>query len=147
MLDEVWELYQQVILDHNQHPHNFGELLEANHIAHGNNPLCGDEIAVFLHVEDGMIKKAHFSGNGCAIAKASASIMTDEVTGKSIEEAKHLFEQFHMMLTSEHPNEELGKLEVFSGVRQFPIRVKCATLAWHTLNAALKDSKDVVTTE
>lgn len=151
MHDDLNDLYQELILDHNAHPHNYGELPEANLRALGHNPLCGDDIAVFLHVENGVILGIRFLGQGCAISKSSASIMTDELKGKTIAEAQTLFENFHTLLTEEDASgvdqEALGKAAVFSGVKQFPVRVKCATLAWHTLKAALNGAPEPVTTE
>jgi nitrogen fixation NifU-like protein len=136
------ELYQEVILDHYRKPRNFSAMPEANRQAGGHNPLCGDRVTVFLEVEDGVVQKASFQGAGCAISTASASMMTDAVQGKTVEEAQALFSRFHDMLTSERgaadeDREDLGKLEALAGVREIPIRVKCATLAWHTMKAAL----------
>ncbi len=152
MSAELDELYKQVILDHNKNPRNFGELAHANCHAEGHNPLCGDEIDLKLIVEDGIIKDIKFVGAGCAISKASASIMTTVLKGKSIEEAKDLFNKFHDVVTSD-PNAEidmvdLGKLAVFCGVREFPARIKCASLAWHTLQRALEqEESETVSTE
>ena len=142
---ELNELYQELILDHNARPHNFGELKDANHRAHGVNPLCGDELCVALKLDaQGVIADVAFTGHGCAISKASASIMTDCVKGVTQQQAEALFGEFHTMLTGTgetvHP-----KLQAFAGVREFPVRVKCATLAWHTLKAALQDEGDVTT--
>jgi nitrogen fixation NifU-like protein len=151
MFDDINDLYQELILDHNAHPHNYGELVGANLRAHGHNPLCGDDIAVFLQVENGVIAQIHFMGQGCAISKSSASMMTDELKGKTLREAQAMFDQFHVLLTEEDSSrvnlESLGKAAVFAGVKQFPVRVKCATLAWHTLIAALEGSPEPVTTE
>jgi nitrogen fixation NifU-like protein len=149
---ELNDLYQQVILDHNKSPRNFGLLEHANHTAKGHNPLCGDKIDLYLDVEDGVIKDIKFDGSGCAISKASASIMTTLLKGKSVGEAEKMFELFHdavMSDTESKPDEEkLGKLAVFVGVREFPARVKCASLAWHTLVKALEDkNEEVVVTE
>lgn len=131
------DLYQELILDHNQHPHHYGELPGHTHQAHGYNPLCGDELDVYLQIEDNKIKNIGFMGQGCAISKASASIMTDELIGKTLEEANKIFENFHEMLTQEGATGDLlTKARVFSGVREFPARVKCATLAWHTFQEA-----------
>lgn len=131
------DLYQELILDHNQHPHHYGDLPGHTHQAHGHNPLCGDELDVYLQIEDNKIKNISFMGQGCAISKASASIMTDELIGKTLEEANKIFESFHEMLTQEGATGELlTKAQVFSGVREFPARVKCATLAWHTFQEA-----------
>jgi nitrogen fixation NifU-like protein len=148
---DLRELYQEVILDHNRRPRNFGTLEEANRTATGHNPLCGDSVRVYLVVEDNVIKDVRFDGTGCAISRASASMMTDAVKGKTIEEVKQLFSTFHEMVTG-HPGqfteaEEMGKLGVFAGVCEFPARVKCASLAWHTLNAALEARPEPVSTE
>lgn len=147
---DLRELYQEVILDHHKRPRNFGGLPEANHHADGRNPLCGDRITVHAVVEDGLIKDVRFEGAGCAISRASASLMTDVIKGKPIEEAERLFGEFRQMVTGgvdEETEAKLGKLAVFCGVREFPSRVKCASLAWHTLHAALEDRPDPVTTE
>lgn len=147
---DLRELYQEVILDHHTRPRNFGGLPEANHHADGRNPLCGDRITVHAVVEDGLIKDVRFEGAGCAISRASASLMTDVIKGKPIEEAERLFGEFRQMVTGgvdEETEAKLGKLAVFCGVREFPSRVKCASLAWHTLHAALEDRPDPVTTE
>ncbi|HSR49245.1 MAG TPA: SUF system NifU family Fe-S cluster assembly protein [Acidobacteriota bacterium] len=146
MLDQ---LYQEVILDHNKSPRNFGELEEASHSAEGHNPLCGDKVKVFLDVEDGTIEDIRFQGAGCAISTASASLMTEALKGKTLEEAKELFELFHQVVTGkrEASPEEMGKLAVFQGVQKYPVRVKCASLAWHTVLAALKQRDEAVTTE
>jgi len=144
-------LYQQVILDHNKSPRNFGVMKDPDCQAEGYNALCGDQFRVYLKIKDGIIDEVQFDGSGCAISKSSASIMTTTLKGKTREEAEVLFNTFKDMMTSE-PNvsidaKDLGKLVVFSGVREFPIRVKCATLAWHTLLAALKGGTDTVSTE
>ena len=148
---ELRELYQQVILDHNKSPRNFKKLENANHSAEGYNPLCGDKISLYLIVEDDIVKDVGFQGSGCAISKASASLMSSIIKGMKREEAEKLFEKFHDLvtgkLTDEAEIEELGKLAVFAGVRDFPARVKCASLAWHTLISALEDGKKVVSTE
>ena len=149
-MSELSELYQQVILDHNKKPRNFRKLENANHTADGYNPLCGDQLTVYLDLEDGLVKDVGFEGSGCAISKAAASMMTQAVKGKSKEQAENLFNEFHSMVTGEL-NEEteennLGNLKIFAGVREFPVRVKCATLAWHTLHAAL-NKQDQVSTE
>ena len=148
-MSELSELYQQVILDHNKKPRNFRKLESANHTADGYNPLCGDQLTVYLNLEDDLVKEVGFEGTGCAISKASASMMTQAVKGKSKEQAEHLFKEFHSMVTGEL-NEEieensLGNLKIFAGVREFPVRVKCATLAWHTLHAALNKENQVST--
>ena len=142
------DLYQELILDHNRYPHHYGQLPRHSHRAHGHNPLCGDELEVYLWVQNNQIQDIGFTGQGCAISKSSASIMTDELIGKTLEEASLIFEDFHQLLTREDAlGEKLSKAQVFAGVRQFPIRVKCATLAWHTLHAALEKKADPVTTE
>jgi len=146
---ELRELYQELIFDHYKRPRNCHVLLGANRRAEGHNPLCGDRITVYLKVEDGIIRDVAFEGDGCAIATASASLMTEALKGKPVTEVSHLFEGFRDMVTdadaTAHP--DLGKLEVLAGVREFPARVKCATLAWHTLNAALKQQRTPVSTE
>ena len=148
MSSDLEELYQEVILDHNRRPRNF-RTIEDGHKAEGYNPLCGDRITVYLRLNDGVIADASLQGAGCAISKASASLMTDIVKGKTLAEAEALFERFHRMITAppETPPGDLGKLSVFAGVRRFPVRVKCATLAWHTFRAAVEASNDVVSTE
>ena len=148
MSDELQELYQEVILDHNRRPRNF-RVIDAGRRSEGYNPLCGDRITVYLQVADGVIKDASFQGSGCAISKASASLMTENVKGKTVEEAQSLFERFQQMITgpSDAPAADLGKLTVLAGVRQFPVRVKCASLAWHTLRAAVDSADKVVSTE
>jgi nitrogen fixation NifU-like protein len=142
------ELYQEVILDHNRRPRNF-RAIEGGHKAEGFNPLCGDQITVYVRVNDGVITDVSFQGSGCAISKASASMMTESVKGKTVVEATALFSRFHKMITAppDAPPEQLGKLTALSGVRQFPIRVKCASLAWHTLQAAIESRDDPVSTE
>jgi nitrogen fixation NifU-like protein len=143
------ELYGEVILDHNRRPRNFGRLPGASHSAVGHNPLCGDRVTVYLRLEDGRIEEIAFDGVGCAISTASASMMTEALRGKSLAEARQLFERFHALVTrapaAGHEEEaagaggapELGKLAAFAGVGEFPMRVKCATLAWHALQSAL----------
>jgi nitrogen fixation protein NifU and related proteins len=147
-MSDLQELYQEVILDHNRRPRNFRALDEGRK-AEGYNPLCGDRLTVYLRVEDGVIKDATFQGSGCAISKASASIMTDAVKGKTVDEAEQLFERFHRAVTAPigAPVEDLGKLSALTGVRQFPVRVKCATLAWYALRAAAEARDEVVSTE
>ncbi len=148
-MSDLRELYQDVILEHSKAPRNFRELAAANHKAEGFNPLCGDHFTVYLNLEGDSIQDVSFQGSGCAISKASASMMTQTMKGKSKEEAAKLFEQFHALVTG-HGNgdqEALGKLAVFSGVSEFPVRVKCATLAWHTLQAALEGKPDAVSSE
>lgn len=148
-MSDLRDLYQEVIFDHYKKPRNYHALAGANHVAHGHNRLCGDQLTVYLHVEGDVIKEVSFEGTGCAISTASASLMTDALTGKSLAEAESLFEAFHHLVTHDdaEPDEALGKLEVLAGVREFPARVKCATLAWHTLQAALKDRAAPVSTE
>ena len=149
-MSELGDLYQQLILDHNRHPRNFQQPAAANRHAEGYNPLCGDRFSVYLQVEDGVIRDVGFQGMGCAISKASASLMTVSVKGKTIAETGRLFASFHHLVTDgEAPADpvELGKLSVFAGVREFPVRVKCASLAWHTLQAALDAKDGVVSTE
>lgn len=140
-LSDLQELYQSVILDHNRKPRNFGALDGANRAADGKNPLCGDEVHVALHVENDLITDVKFTGHGCAISKASASLMTAAVKGKTREEAEVLFQRFHALVLGQDAGggKDLGQLVVFSGVSRFPVRVKCASLAWHTLKAALDD--------
>jgi len=147
---DLRELYQQVILDHNKNPRNFRELANPTSRVEGFNPLCGDHYTVFVQLDGDKIKEVTFVGNGCAISKASASVMSSTVKGKSTEEAGHLFETFHKLVTGDTSGldaAELGRLAAFSGVSEFPARVKCATLAWHTLRTALEGNKDTVTTE
>lgn len=145
---ELDELYQEVILDHNRSPRNYRAMANANRKAQGYNPLCGDHVTVYLDLEEGVIKDISFQGSGCAISKASASMMTAELKGKTETEAKELFENVHKMLTGES-NEQggIGKLKILSGVCKFPARVKCASLAWHTVNSALKGGEEVASTE
>jgi nitrogen fixation NifU-like protein len=146
---DLRDLYQEVILDHNRRPRNFGKLDGANRQAHGYNPLCGDVVTVYLRLEDDVIRDVHFEGKGCAISTASASLMTDSLKGKRVHDAEDLFRRFHSLVTGPggHTADDLGKLAVFEGVREYPVRVKCATLAWHTLHAALTNAQGVVTTE
>lgn len=148
-MSELSELYQQVILDHNKKPRNFRKLENSNHTAEGYNPLCGDHLTVYLDLENGLVKDVGFEGSGCAISKAAASMMTQAVKGKSKEQAEHLFNEFHSMVTGELNEEteenDLGNLKIFAGVREFPVRVKCATLPWHTLHAALNKQEQVST--
>ena len=145
------ELYQQIILDHNKAPRNFGELSDANRKAEGYNPLCGDKVTVYLKVEDGTIKDISFQGSGCAISTASASLMTEVLKGKTEAATKALFEAFRGLVTGatteSESAEKLGKLLALQGVSEFPIRVKCATLVWHTLQAALQEKQQPVSTE
>lgn len=153
MLDDLRELYQEVILDHGRNPRNYGKPDEANHRADGHNPLCGDRISVYLDVDgEGVVRNAAFDGRGCAISQASASLMTEIVSGKTLEQVGALFRNFHDMCTSDAGAEtdksladEMDRLRVLSGVRQYPVRVKCATLAWHTMNAALRGEAEATT--
>ena len=150
MASDLRDLYQEVILDHNRRPRNFGALPSANHTAEGHNPLCGDRVRLFVDVEDDRVQNIAFEGSGCAISTASASLMTEAVKGKTVEEARELFRLFHDLLTTDHTAADdpaLGKLAVFSGVREYPIRVKCATLAWHAFQAALENRVQPVVTE
>ncbi|HWP36524.1 MAG TPA: SUF system NifU family Fe-S cluster assembly protein [Gemmatimonadales bacterium] len=150
-MNDLEDLYQQLIIDHNRNPRNFRAMPDANRTAEGDNPLCGDRIKLYLRVEGGRVAEATFQGSGCAISKASASMMTQAVQGKSEEEAERLFQAFHAMVTSPATapaeTEALGKLAAFAGVRAFPARVKCANLAWHTLHAALAARAEPVSTE
>jgi nitrogen fixation protein NifU and related proteins len=147
-MSDLRDLYQQVILDHNRKPRNFRTIADANRTAEGYNPLCGDRITVQITVEDGIVKDAAFQGTGCAISKAAASMMTLNVIGKPETEVDALFHRVHAMLTGENgAAADLGKLAVFAGVREFPSRIKCATLAWHTLQAALHGAAEPVSTE
>jgi nitrogen fixation NifU-like protein len=142
------DLYQEIILDHSKRPRNRRVAEGANCTAAGHNPLCGDKIEVFVNYENGVVKDISFQGSGCAISTASASLMTETLKGKTREQVQAVFDRFHDLLTKEtKPGPELGKLAVFSGVREFPVRVKCATLAWHTLQAALQGGSAPVTTE
>ena len=144
-MSDLVDLYQEMVLDHNNRPRNFHKLDNASNTADGYNPLCGDQISVYLKVEDGVIADVGFQGVGCAISKSSASMMTQSVKGKTIQEAEALFEEFHAMVTrdpgTEYKASGLGELEVLSGVCAFPNRIKCASLAWHTLTASLHDSQ------
>lgn len=144
-MNDIMDLYQALIIDHAHSPKNFGTLLDKSHCAFGHNPLCGDRIQLDVLVKDEVISEIAFSGDGCAISKASASLMTESIKGKSLAFAESLFGSFHGMLTNEEECTTLGKLIALKGVRQFPIRVKCATLAWHTLQAALKKQAEVTT--
>ena len=151
-MGDLRDLYQEVILDHSKRPRNFGELAGANRRAEGYNPLCGDREAVFILLEDDVLKDVGFRGAGCAISTASASMMTEALKGKTRAQAEALFERFHELITGQDgrgdkDGSDLGKLTVFSGVREFPVRVKCATLPWHTLKAALAGAETTVSTE
>jgi len=149
-MSELSELYQQVILDHNKKPRNFQKLEDANREAEGFNPLCGDQLTVYMHLDEGVVREVSFVGSGCAISKASASMMTQALKGKTREEAQKLFEEFHGMVTGGLDEEAtpngLGRLKIFAGVRDYPARVKCASLSWHTMRAAL-EGEDTATTE
>ncbi len=149
-MSELSDLYQEVILEHNKNPRNFREIADADQYADGKNPLCGDALRVYVAMDGDQIADVAFKGSGCAISKASASMMTQAVKGKTREEAEAIFDEFHKMVTGELDIEtdenDLGKLRIFSGVLEFPARVKCASLSWHTLNAALH-GEDVVSTE
>ena len=149
MSDNLRELYQETIFDHYRRPRNFGRPAGANREAQGYNPLCGDQVKVYLRVEDGMVKDAGFEGTGCAISTASASLMTESLKGRREEEALSLLQRFHSMVTGSATGDGLGKLEALAGVREFPERVKCATLAWHTMQSALEEQhgQEAVTTE
>ena len=151
-MSDLRDLYQEVILDHNRSPRNFGALEDADAQADGHNPLCGDRLSVAVKLDDGVVTDLRFEGSGCAISKASASLMTEEVKGKTLDETLALFERFHQLVTDHSDSHvdgdtDLGKLAVFAGVRDYPARVKCAVLAWHTLRAAVDSHHDVVSTE
>lgn len=150
-LQNLRDLYQEVIIDHSRHPRNYCELATANHQAEGFNRLCGDQLTLYLDVDQNVIKNISFKGTGCAISTASASLMTECLKGKTQKEALDLFAAFHELLTAKQPSTDLpnllGKLNVLAGVREFPARVKCATLAWHTLQAALNQNEGSVSTE
>ncbi len=150
-MSDLRDLYQEVIIDHSRRPRNAGRLVHANHRAEGFNPLCGDRLTLYLRVAGGVIEAASFEGAGCAISTASASLMTEALKGKTPEQAETLIAGFHALVTGQGDQDQapepLGKLEVLAGVREFPARVKCATLAWHTLRAALHDQVEPVSTE
>ena len=149
-MSELSDLYQEVILDHNKNPRNFREIEDANNTADGKNPLCGDALRVYVSLDNDVVKDVSFKGSGCAISKASASMMTQAVKGKTKEDAEVIFDEFHKMVTGELDIEKdenhLGKLKIFAGVLEFPARVKCASLSWHTLSAALH-GEEIVSTE
>ncbi|MFZ2490017.1 MAG: SUF system NifU family Fe-S cluster assembly protein [Thermoanaerobaculia bacterium] len=150
MMSELRELYQQVILDHNKNPRNFHEMAEATRKVEGYNPLCGDHYTIYVQLDGDVIRDVSFVGNGCAISKASASVMSSTVKGKSLAEAEKLFESFHHLVTGDVAGldmENLGRLAAFSGVSEFPARVKCASLAWHTLKTAISTEEEQITTE
>jgi nitrogen fixation protein NifU and related proteins len=150
-MSDLRELYQDLIIDHSKRPRNFRVLETATHTSEGYNPLCGDKVTIFLELEQGRVKNVSFQGSGCAISTSSASVMTESVKGKTLAEVETLFDVFHNLVTGKPPaggnTPELGKLAVFSGVSEFPVRVKCATLAWHTLHAALQEKGEIVSTE
>lgn len=150
--DRLRELYQEVIFDHNRQPRNFHPMADADHVAEGNNPLCGDQLVLYLRVRDGRVAEASFTGHGCAISTASASLLTEAVKDRSLADADALFRDFQALLTEPDPQaarsrRDFGKLEALAGVREFPLRVKCATLAWHTLHNALTDAGSPASTE
>ncbi|MCH7613099.1 MAG: SUF system NifU family Fe-S cluster assembly protein [Candidatus Marinimicrobia bacterium] len=147
MVDDLRDLYQQLILDHNRNPQNFRDMQNATATANGHNPLCGDEIKLFLNVENDQILDISFKGSGCAISKASASIMTTLIKGKTVAETESLFARFHTMITTGEIIGDIGKLAVLAGVYKFPSRVKCASLSWHTMNNALHGKENLTTTE
>lgn len=148
-MSDLRDLYQEVIIDHNRNPRNFAKLENSTHEAEGFNPLCGDKLKLYLIIHDNIITKINFEGSGCAISTASASLMTEHLLGKTVEEAEKIFTLFHdfMITDISTVSAELGKLKVLAGVREYPARVKCATLAWHTLEAALHQQKIPVSTE
>ncbi len=147
MSDGLTDLYQEVILEHSRHPRNFGPAEDANRSARGNNPLCGDRVTVYLKLAGDVIEDAKFEARGCAISLASASMMTELIKGKTEDEARELFERFHALVTGEADGKEMDGLEALSGVKEFPTRIKCATLAWHAMSAALDGSDENVKTE
>ena len=150
-MSDLRELYQEVIVDHNRHPRNFRENAAATRKIEGYNPLCGDKLTLFLELDNGVIKDISFVGTGCAISMASASLMTEALKGKTEEQARAIFDRFHTLVTQDKggavDEDQLGKLAIFAGVREFPTRVKCATLAWHTLHAALENTRATVSSE
>ncbi len=149
-MSDLQELYQEIVVDHSKSPRNFGQLEDATCDAEGYNPLCGDRVKLFVKMEDDRLAALRFQGSGCAISTASASILTETLKGKTRAEAEQLFQRFHALVTGTAPaasSAELGKLAVFSGVSKYPVRVKCAILVWHTLKAALAQSKEMVSTE
>ena len=147
-MNDLQDLYQQVIIDHNHNPRNFHEIEHPSHSAKGHNPLCGDKIDIYLTIKDDIITEISFMGSGCAISKASSSLMTEALVGKTVTEAKKLFDSVHdMIINGETDIEDIGKLAVLSGVHKFPARVKCAILPWHTLKNALKKETQIAITE
>lgn len=151
MKDEFRELYQEIILDHNRSPRNYRKMDDCTHALEGNNPLCGDHYTIYLKIKNGIIEDVSFEGSGCAISKASASVMSTTIKGKTIAEANEYFEIFRKLVTGEVNTEKYfdkaGKIAAFSGVSEFPVRVKCASLAWHTMHNALESKTDTVSTE
>jgi nitrogen fixation NifU-like protein len=151
LISDLRDLYQEVILDHQRNPRNFRAIPHADRVTEGHNPLCGDKLTIYLKLADGVVRDVSFQGVGCAISMSSASLMTEHLKGKSIDEIEALFGSFRALLTggrNEVPDfESLGKLRVFEGVRQFPVRVKCATLPWHTLRAGIEGNGETVSTE
>jgi nitrogen fixation protein NifU and related proteins len=146
--NEIQQLYQQMILEHNRHPKNYGKLADATYVAEGHNPLCGDHFFIYLKIENNVVTDISFEGKGCAISTASASMMTEVVKGKTIEEVKHLFNDFHELVMGQtKKNDLLGKLSVFQGVAKYPTRVKCAILSWYTVKGILLENKKQITTE
>ncbi len=146
-MDVFRDLYQQLIIDHNKNPRNFYKLENASHSADGYNPLCGDEITISFIEKDSIIENIAFMGSGCAISKASASIMTSTLKGMKVEDANALFEKFHTLATTGESTNDMGKLSVLAGVHKYPARVKCATLAWHTFQGALNNLQEIIKTE
>lgn len=148
-MSELRELYQEMVVEHARRPRNFGALKEASHTALGHNPLCGDKIQIYLHVEKDKVTGISFEGSGCAISVASASLMTESLKNRSLQECQQIFDKFQKLVTGKenYTTDEIGKLMVFSGVREFPVRVKCATLCWHTMKSALEKSDAPATTE
>tara|TARA_B100000586_G_C19752375_1_gene278460 strand:- start:55 stop:507 length:453 start_codon:yes stop_codon:yes gene_type:complete len=148
---DLEDLYQEIVMDHNRRPRNFGEIKNPTNFADGFNPLCGDQITLQLHLEDGLVSDVAFRGVGCAISKSSASMMTEELKGKTLDHAENLFEAFRKMITrnpgDSYDSDLLGDLEILQGVSRYPARIKCATLAWHTLHSAIHDENNVVSTE
>ena len=151
MMYDLEDLYQEIVMDHNRRPRNFGEIKNPTNFADGFNPLCGDQITLQLHLEDGLVSDVAFRGVGCAISKSSASMMTEELKGKTLDHAENLFEAFRKMITrnpgDSYDSDLLGDLEILQGVSRYPARIKCATLAWHTLHSAIHDENNVVSTE
>jgi len=150
-MSDLRNLYQEMIIDHGRAPRNFAALQDAQHCREGYNPLCGDKVMIYMNEKDGLIHDLCFQGQGCAISMASASLMTEALQGKTLEEAQHLFDQFHLLVTDKDHSVDLenslGKLAAFKNISEFPLRVKCATLAWHTLKAAMESDDNPVCTE